>query len=158
MTTFLAGMKPTATQLEALANHGKVTAFTPSWTNVTLGSGAVNEGRYVQIGDLVFWWFRTQFGTSPAFSTTIQLTLPVTALAGGGNGVQATVGAWTFRDASAGDHWSGSIGLWSSAGTLASFAGAWNGTAPKTRIGTSGAPVTVAVDDVLSGSGHYPVL
>lgn len=152
--TFSAGQRILASQLQALEDHFQVTAFTPTWTNVTPGTSAVNEGYYATVNDAVFWWFRLQFGTSPAISGTAQLALPVNALTGGGTALQATLGSWIFRDTSATYHYSGALGVYSSAGTSASFNGAWDGTAPRTRITTS-VPFAVAVDDVLSGSGVY---
>lgn len=130
------------------------TSWTPTWANVTQGTGAVNEGYYLDLGDWIIWQFRLQFGTSPSFSSTIQINLPAAAWTGGGVSLQATLGSWTFRDTSAGKHYAGSIGIWSSAGTSASFNGAWDSTIPNSRI-TNAIPVTVAVDDVLSGGGIY---
>ena len=131
-------------------------AWTPTWNSLTAGTGAVNEGWYQRFGEWVFWGFRLQFGTSPSFASTIFVNLPVNAYTGGGTALQACLGSWVFRDSSAGTHYAGSIGIWSSAGTSASFAGAWGGSVPNSRVGTSGtAPVSVAVDDVLSGSGVY---
>lgn len=139
-----------------MTSRGVTVAFTPSWSNVTLGTSAVNEGYYTVIGDLVFWQFRTEFGTSPSFSTTIQLGLPVAGWTGGGLGLQGTIGTWTMRDSSSQEHYSGSIGMWQADGTLASFAGAWDSGAskPSARMGPA-KPITVAVQDVLSGSGVY---
>lgn len=129
--------------------------FTPSWTNVTLGTtGLANEGWYQRIGDLVAWGFRLELGTSGTISSTVNLDLPVPAWSGGGLGLQNTIGSWLLRDVSAGTHWAGTLGIWSSAGTSCSFAGAWNGTAPSTRLNAS-SPVATAVGDVLTGSGVY---
>lgn len=129
--------------------------FTPVWTNVTLGStGLANEGWYQQIGSMVMWGFRLELGTGGVFTATINLDLPVPAYSGGGLSLQNTLGAWMLRDTSAGTHYSGSIGVWSAAGTSCSFGGTWNGTAPLTRISAS-SPVVTAVGDVLTGSGCY---
>lgn len=129
--------------------------WTPTWSNVTQGSGAINEGWYLQREDgLVDYAFRLQFGTTPSFSTTIQITLPEEAWTGSGTELQATVGYYNFRDSSATYHFSGSLGVWSSDGLAASFNGAWDATAPRLRV-TNAVPITVAVDDVLSGAGTY---
>jgi hypothetical protein len=130
------------------------TIWTPSWSSVTQGTGAVNAGYYLDLGDWMLFSFRLQFGTSPSFSSTIQMTLPAAAWVGGGTNIQATCGSWTFRDTSGTYHYSGSMGIWSSAGTSVSFNGAWDGTQDRGRI-TNAVPVTVQVDDVLSGCGIY---
>lgn len=129
--------------------------WTPSYTAVTAGTGAVNEGYYIEDEDgWVTFAFRLQFGTSPSFSSSIRLTLPSEAWTGGGTEIQATIGTWTFRDTSVPYHFSGSMGIWAADGLDVSFNGAWDGTAPRSRIANT-IPVTVAVDDVLSGMGKY---
>jgi hypothetical protein len=127
--------------------------FTPTWTAVTVGSGAENEGWYQQIGSFVLWGFRLEFGTSPSLSGEARIALPVDAYDGGGTALQACLGTWIYRDASAPiNHWSGSMGLYS--GGQCSFAGAWDGTAPRKRINATD-PFVVALNDVLSGTGYY---
>jgi hypothetical protein len=130
--------------------------FTPVWTNVTLGTtGLANEGWYQQIGEMVLWGFRLELGTGGGFSSTINLDLPVPAYVGGGLSLQNTIGAWTMRRPSPALHYSGSIGIWSGAGTSCSFAGAWTGSAPSTRINASSPLGSVTAGDVLTGSGCY---
>jgi hypothetical protein len=130
---------------------GTVTSFTPTWNNVTQGSGAVNTGWYTRIGGLVYGGARLAFGTAPSFSTTITMDLPITANV---DGIQEAFGSWIMRDTSALFHYAGSCGAWESGGISMSFAGCWTGTAPTSRM-TVGVPITVAVDDVLSCSFHY---
>lgn len=137
-----------------LADIFNLQDWTPSWTNVTTGGSSVNEGWYATLGKLTFFGGRLQFGTAPSISTYALLTLPVAAWTGGGNSLQLCIGSWNFRDSSAGDHFSGAMGIWSSAGTSVSFGGAWRGSAPDRRI-TTAIPATVAVDDILSFQGVY---
>lgn len=127
--------------------------FTPT-TNFTVGTGAVSEGWYQTLGQWVLWGFRIQMGTSPSWPSTITVSLPVTAYAGNGTGLQASLGSWMFRDDSATTHYSGTMGVFDSGGLTASFGGAWSGTVPNSRI-SPGTPVTVAVTDILSGTGVY---
>jgi hypothetical protein len=133
---------------------GVWSAWTPTLTGFTLGSGAVTSYRFKQLGKIVWWQIRIQFGTSPSITTTALVSLPVAARTGGGTNIQDTVGTWTFRDDSAVFHYSGSCGVWASGGAECSFNGAWDGTAPRTRI-TTAIPFTVASSDVLSASGVY---
>ena len=54
------------------------TAFTPTWTNVTVGNGT-NVGSYMKIGDMTFVAARLLFGTTTAITGAVQLTIPVNA-------------------------------------------------------------------------------
>lgn len=135
-----------------------VRTWTPSWSVSTgsfaAGSGAVNEGWWLQIGRVVHWGFKLQLGSSPTIGGTLLLTLPVEAWVGGGAGLQVGLGSWIYRDNSVPAHWSGTIAGWDAGGTRASFSGAWSGSAPNTRINAT-QPFAYAVDDTLAGSGVY---
>ena len=131
------------------------TLWTPTWTSVTQGTSAINEGWYLERSDgLVDFRFRLQFGTTPSFSATIRLTLPSEAWTGSGSEIQSQIGWWGFRNSSDPYHYSGTLGIWATDGLDVSFGGAWDGTAPRSRI-TNGVPFTVADDDILSGGGTY---
>lgn len=54
------------------------TAFTPSWTNLTVGNGT-NTGHYVQIGKTVIAKVRFVMGSTSSMGSSPQLTLPVEA-------------------------------------------------------------------------------
>lgn len=131
--------------------------FTPSWSNLTLGTGAVNEGWYQPIGRMVLWGFRLEFGTSPGLpggSVLCALPSGFAAYTGGGLSLKATLGSWTYRTSSS-VHYSGSLGAFEAAGLNAAFAGAWTGTAPNGQIGSTNLPAAPVVQGVLSGSGVY---
>ena len=75
---------------------GQVTLFTPTWNNVTVGTGATNQGRYLRIpGGL---WIETylEFGTSPSVSGFASYDIPGGYTERGGN-FQALGGA-SLRD------------------------------------------------------------
>lgn len=74
------------------------TAFTPSWTNLTVGAGGTNEGYYKQIGKTVFFRVKTILGTSPSVGAAI-LALPVTIKAG--YGTYQFIGYGFFLDGAA---------------------------------------------------------
>lgn len=144
----------------ATAALGQYTSFTPAWTGATLGSGAVNEGRWCRIGDVVHWQVRIQFGTTPTFSAELRVNLPVTAWTGGGSMLQMTLGSWVYRDTSLVNHHGGSVGAYSGTGADASFAAAWDPAtpAPHKRVGLVGGsslPFAPAIDDVFSAGGTY---
>ncbi len=125
--------------------------FTPVWTALSIGTGAINEGWWNQQGSIVNWGFRLQLGTAPSGAgTTIQIDLPVNAWVGGGNSLQAAVGVFNIRDASTVNQYPGTLTVFSSGGGSAAFSlptgnTRWN----------SSTPMAVAVDDIISGSGTY---
>lgn len=127
-----------------------LTAFTPTWTGLTLGTGASNEGWYQTQGNLVFWGLRLQLGTGGTATTTVQFDLPVTAWTGGGNSLTTTLGSAHLRDQSALAFYSGVVTSWNAAGTQGCFSFAGN-----TSRWSNTAPVATAVDDVISASGVY---
>jgi hypothetical protein len=58
------------------------TAFTPTWTNLTVGN-ATNSGKYLQIGKIV--WFRIDLAlgnTSSVSASAVSVNFPVTAAIG----------------------------------------------------------------------------
>jgi len=148
---------PQAGSLVRASDAFLLVPFTPTWTGVTLGSGAVNEGWYQQIGAMVLWGFRLEFGTSPAWTATAQIELPVAAFTGGGASLNATLGAWTLRTGAT-SNYAGSINSFEAAGTHGTFAGSWQASSakPDQRIGiTSITPLAPVAGNPLSGSGCY---
>ena len=60
-------------QLEA---QGVATAFTPSWTNFTLGNGT-EEWYYVRVNELIHVYGNTLLGSTSAVTGELQIDLPV---------------------------------------------------------------------------------
>lgn len=54
-------------------------AWTPSFTNLTIGAGGTYIARYTQIGKFVRCYFRFVFGTGSAVGPSPSFTVPVTA-------------------------------------------------------------------------------
>lgn len=71
--TFTAGQVLTAAEMNAI---GTWTAFTPSWTNLTVGTGATNSGHYAQLNKILFVKVYVVLGTGPTVGDPIELTLP----------------------------------------------------------------------------------
>ena len=67
-------------QLEAL---GELTAFTPSWTNFTVGN-ATEGAYYVQVGKLVVVRIRTILGSTSSMGTNPEFEPPVGAISNAG--------------------------------------------------------------------------
>lgn len=144
--------------IEGQAIVGTSVAFTPSWQSATLGTGALNEGWYTALGDLVHWQVRLVFGTSPSITTTLGLTLPITAWTGSTPGFQQTFGSWLFRTGTT-VHYAGTVAGFDTGGTQATFSGAFSPTTskPEARIST-GIPFTVGAGDILTAGGVYKKL
>ena len=136
------------------------TTYVPSLSNITLGSGGTSYGWYLSTplagGQAkIEGGFYLVFGTSPSITATCYVSLPRAVWAPAADLLQLTVGTWIFRDQSPTlHHFAGSLGTWNAAGTDVSFSGAWDGTAPQSRV-TTDKPFTVASTDVLSGEFSY---
>lgn len=132
-------------------------SWTPVWTTgpTNVGSGGFNQGSYIQQGKMVHAEFRVQLGSSPTWgSGTTELVLPVPAFQWAGTGLQASVGSWIARNNSVPSHYTGTIGIHSSAATSVSFGGAWDNAAPRGRV-DSNDPVPWVNGDIFSGSMDY---
>lgn len=67
------------TQLDGKAAAPTWGAYTPTWTNVTVGNGTL-DFQYAQIGKIVFVHGTLTFGSTTSVSGEPQFTLPVTAV------------------------------------------------------------------------------
>lgn len=111
---------------------GAWTAFTPTWTNLTVGNGTV-EAAYLQWGKRVEVRGRITFGTTTSVSGGFTASLPVAPKAG-----TFMIGVAKGEDASAASARTvGCVDILSSVwGTAVAFAstgnGGWNATAPFT--------------------------
>jgi hypothetical protein len=65
-----------ATNLSTVAEAVAWTSFTPTWSNVTHGSGGTNAGRYYTLGNLVFCTVSLILGTGGDVTGTLAMTLP----------------------------------------------------------------------------------
>ena len=89
--TFTAGQVLTAAELNAI---GTWTAFTPSFTNFTLGNGTIEEAVYVQVNELVYVNVYVTLGSTSAMATSPRFTAPVTI---GGGAARLAVGTGRAR-------------------------------------------------------------
>lgn len=148
---------PLAGDLIRASDAFQLNTATPSFSNITLGSGAVSEIWWQQLGEMVMWGMRVEFAGSPVWGPTLSVTmaLPVTAYAGGGGSLGGALGTWAARDSGTANY-AGVVAIFDSGGVNATFSGAWDGSSPKARIGVgSGVPFTLGAGDVLSASGIY---
>lgn len=70
--TFTAGQTLTAAELNAA---GAWTAFTPSWTNLTLGNGSVSAA-YSKFNKILFVTVKVTLGTTSSLGDPVRMTLP----------------------------------------------------------------------------------
>jgi hypothetical protein len=53
-------------------------SFTPGTYGITLGAGGVQTAEYVQIGDLVHWFYEFLLGSGSAITGEVRMDMPVT--------------------------------------------------------------------------------
>lgn len=78
---------------------GSMQAWTPTWTNLTLGNGTVTA-KYKKVGKMVHCRVHVLFGSSTSISGSVTFTLPVTAATLPGTINLHALGRSRFYDAS----------------------------------------------------------
>jgi hypothetical protein len=92
----LSGVTATTSELNLTDGLGDAwTAFTPSWTNLTVGSGT-NVGAYKRIGKLVIGWIKFIYGAGSSMGAA-SVALPV-SLASGFAGMAMPIGTIIIND------------------------------------------------------------
>lgn len=126
-------------------------AWTPSWTNLTVGNGTVTYAKYVQTGKTVSFRVKFIFGSTSAISGLVGVSLPVNLNADYSTASDTINTFGSISDVSTGD-----VTLpWATWGTSSRMDIYYaNGNA--NRAGTSStAPMTWATGDVLMIAGEY---
>lgn len=125
--------------------------YTPTWTNVTLGTGSTVEGAYVKAGRTVFWRAYLTIGTGGSVSGNVSVSLPVTAAAG----VATNLGApgLAIYDDFTGGMYPG--GFEYTTTTVRFFAFDSSATYAGRALLTAAIPFTWAVSDKIRCSGFY---
>lgn len=128
-----------------LVHMGAWTAFTPSWTNLTVGSGS-SSGYYCKIGKTVHFRVYFTFAADSSVSGTPKLALP---LANYTTSVLHTIGIVNYRD-NGGSDYNGAI---DQSGNLLCYQA---GSTYVTQIGAGATtPFTFATGDQISVTGTY---
>lgn len=70
----------------ASGGFGTLTAYTPTWTGITIGNGTFSQVGYSTSGDLVWYFGQCLFGSTTTFTGVFKLSLPVNAV-GQGSGI-----------------------------------------------------------------------
>jgi hypothetical protein len=132
------------TQLDPLFSAW--TAYTPVWTNLTVGNGT-NTGRYLQVGKAVVYQGQITWGsTTSATGSNTTVSLPVTAATVTGLGFQ---GSGYINDAGSRFYM---VNVWRGSATTALFVHSESGGA---GLVTGTAPMTWATSDALSWQLMY---
>jgi hypothetical protein len=155
--TWVAGEKPPAatwnTEIrDALTGiQAAWTSYTPTLTNITLGTGGTVVGAYLQIGKTIKFRFLLTLGTGGALTGAAQFTIPVAALAALG-GSNFPVGNSSLRDSSASATVYGGCRMVAAANAVAPT---YNATATTSSDCTATLPWTWAVGDTIWVAGEY---
>lgn len=124
---------------------GEWADFTPSWTNLTVGNGAVSA-RYARIADTVHFAIRIVFGSTTSVSGQVVVSLPTAH-----DGTPVPKASCLAFDASAALHYSGVTLPTTSPNVLL-----YTGTSPLAVLNAT-APFTFTTDDQISIYGTYEV-
>lgn len=136
----------------AKADLGTYQSYTPSYTNITLGSGSTTAFKYTQIGKQIHVEFGFILGTSPSVTGEIKFSLPQTA---NSSNSAWTSGTATLYDSSAGKVFTGYVIIIDS--TTAALRVYQNNTGTEITGNTVNAtvPYTWASGDVATGNFTY---
>lgn len=126
------------------------TSFTPSFTNVTIGSGGILAGKYIKLGRLAIAHFAFTLGTSGvSVGGRISWTPPAAISLLTGSGFKAASFAWA-NDSSGGGRW-GAVGVQFSGETSLSR---WGSDGEFDGWGTI-RPFTWTINDTFQGFAIY---
>ena len=64
----------------ASAGFGTLTAYTPTWTGITIGNGSFQDVGYASSGDLVWYFGQFLWGSTTTATAPFKLSLPVNGL------------------------------------------------------------------------------
>lgn len=139
----------------AAGEVGGVGTYTPTLTNITLGTGGSAVGNYVQVGKLVNFSVLITLGTSgSSVGTGPTISLPVTADGTGYDYNNSLIGTVMARDASPAANNPGFLRIASTTTVNCLFFSTSSN--PATGVGvTSSLPFTWAASDILWVQGTY---
>lgn len=126
-------------------------AWTPSWTNLTVGNGTV-VARYTQIGKFVYFHLRITFGTTTSVSGTVSFSTPTTmgtAYTGANPLAQARL-----VDNSPANTYEG-IAVYSTNTTMIPAVITAGGTYAQVAAVDGSTPITWTTSDAMLITGHY---
>lgn len=128
------------------------TAYTPTWTNLTVGNATQNSA-YIAIGKLHIVRIFLKFGSTTSISGIPEITLPNGVSFSSGYAGTTIIGTGNLRDASGGtDYMSPLMRSASTAARLRFLCEQVNATYAAAAAISASVPMTWAVDDEISGT------
>jgi hypothetical protein len=143
---FVAGNVLTAAELNGI---GETTSFTPSWNNVTVGNGTLNDAKYVRVQNLVYVQVTFVLGSTSSVTGNISIAPPVATA----NGNQNAIGVGLIADVSSGAIFTTTSSL--AGGNIQTLPTVASGTYSTTTPASSTVPMTWATGDVITFSATY---
>ena len=129
---------------------GAWTSFTPSWTNVTLGSGATNTGAYLQAGKTIIVRAFFVLGSGGDVTGAITMTLPnSTTYKSAYDANWLFLSDSIFRDESATTNFTGAVRPGSTNTTVTFTVNATSGTFAATNTAAATVPFDWVATDAL---------
>jgi len=132
---------------------GAWTSYTPTWTNVTLGTGVVQQSAYMNAGKLYLVRIYLKLGTSGAFTGTPEFTLPDAVSMNSNYSIYGRIGTGTLIDDSAGAGYPIEFGPSTTTYARARFL--YHSVSGANVVGSppnATTPVTWTVNDVVAGT------
>lgn len=126
-------------------------AWTPSWTNITVGNGT-STGYYIQTGKTINYWAKLTFGTTTAVTGAPYVSFPVTTSAH--YDYSQVTGFISYKDVSAVSFFKGEC-FWDTTGRQALYHILTNGTYASFEASSSSAPFTFATGDIIGITGSF---
>jgi hypothetical protein len=125
-------------------------SWTPTYTNFTIGNGATQYAKYIQIGKTVHFRLQFNLGSTSSVSGIIGFSLPVTANSDLADANDFPLCAGQLSDAT-GNRWNPSVAFGTTTRLDIYY---WNSSSNITNT-SSTAPFTWATNDLIAISGTY---
>jgi hypothetical protein len=130
---------------------GRWLAWTPTFTNLTVGAGGTLNAKYTQIGKTIHFSLYWKFGTGSAVSGSISFSLPITSVS---KVALESIGTGGEKDHNTGVVYPTSV-LWRTTTTASIHFSKSDGTYTALSDSSSTAPFTWATNDTISVVGTY---
>lgn len=127
-------------------------SWTPTWTNLTVGSG-VNASKYIQVGKTVFFRLSFILGSGSSVGSNPTFTLPVTSVTYPGTATIPVLGSARLFDASVANY--NGVVVWNTTTTASLQAFGTSGALISQSNLTATSPFTWTSPDEIYAQGFY---
>lgn len=146
---------PTGEQVTAgLIASEAWTPYTPTWTNVTLGTGFTSNGQFIKLGRTVFWKAFLKLGTGGAVTGSIVVSFPEIAAASEDPGFGGTMGSQVLLSDATGSFFNGAL-IAASVTTATVRAIGSSGAHSTLDVTSATVPFVWTINDEIAISGQY---